>query len=146
MGGIAAYGGLFMAAFFAATLLPLQSESVLTGLLVASDHPAAMLVAVASVANTVGSCLNWLLGRYVERFRGRRWFPASDAALSRAQAWYQRYGHWSLLLSWAPLIGDPLTVAAGVLREPFMRFVLLVALAKTTRYVVLALIVTGIVS
>ncbi|MEY4932097.1 MAG: hypothetical protein RLZZ403_417 [Pseudomonadota bacterium] len=146
MADLAVYAGLFGVAFLAATLLPLQSESVLAGLLLAGHHPAVSLVAVASLGNTAGSSLNWLLGRYVERFRGRRWFPVSDLALSRAQSWYRRYGHWSLLLSWAPLIGDPLTVAAGVLREPFGRFVLLVAIAKTARYAVLAFLVTGFIS
>lgn len=142
----AVYSGLFAVAFLAATLLPLQSESALAALLLAGHHPVVTLVAVASVGNTLGSSLNWLLGRYVERFRHRRWFPVSDAALTRAQRWYQRYGRWSLLLSWAPLIGDPLTVAAGVLREPFPRFVLLVAIAKTARYAILALVVTGFFS
>jgi membrane protein YqaA with SNARE-associated domain len=142
----AVYAGLFAVAFLAATLLPLQSESALVALVLAGHHPVATLVAVASAGNTLGSSLNWLLGRYVERFRHRRWFPVSDAALTRAQLWYQRYGRWSLLLSWAPLIGDPLTVAAGVLREPFTRFVLLVAIAKTVRYGILALVVTGFFS
>lgn len=146
MADLAVYAGLFGVAFLAATLLPLQSESILAGLLLAGHAPALMLVAIASLGNTAGSSVNWLLGRYVERFRNRRWFPVSDAALSRAQAWYQRYGRWSLLLSWAPLIGDPLTVAAGVLREPFARFVLLVAIAKTARYTLLALVVTGFFS
>jgi membrane protein YqaA with SNARE-associated domain len=146
MADFAVYAGLFAVAFLAATLLPLQSESALVALLLAGHHPVAMLVAVASIGNTLGSSLNWLLGRYVERFRHRRWFPVSDAALTRAQLWYQRYGRWSLLLSWAPLIGDPLTVAAGVLREPFTRFVLLVAIAKTARYGILALVVTGFFS
>ncbi len=146
MADLAVYAGLFGVAFLAATLLPLQSESVLAGLLLAGHQPVIALVAIASLGNTAGSSLNWLLGRYVERFRDRRWFPVSDVALRRAQSWYQRYGHWSLLLSWAPLVGDPLTVAAGVLREPFGRFVLLVAIAKTARYAVLALVVTGFFS
>lgn len=143
MGDLAVYAGLFAVAFVAATLLPLQSESALAALLLTHDYPLVALVAVASVGNTLGSSLNWLLGRYVERYRERRWFPVSETALTRAQRWYQRYGHWSLLLSWLPLIGDPLTVAAGVLREPFARFVVLVAFAKTARYTILALIITG---
>jgi membrane protein YqaA with SNARE-associated domain len=143
MADFAVYAGLFAVAFLAATLLPLQSESALAALLLTGNHPVATLVAIASIGNTLGSSVNWLLGRYIERFRGRRWFPVGDAALSRAQHWYQCHGRWSLLLSWAPLIGDPLTVAAGVLREPFTGFVLLVAIAKTARYVVLALIVKG---
>ena len=139
---LSAYAGLFVAALVAATILPMQSETVLVGLLLA-DYPAGPVVAVASVGNVLGSVVNWLLGRAIERFRGRRWFPAGDAALDRAQDWYRRYGKWSLLLSWAPVVGDPLTVVAGVLREPFPMFLLLVAVAKTGRYLVLAAATLG---
>lgn len=131
------YGGLFLSAFGAATLLPLQSEGLLAGLLLAGN-PVVPLVIVASVGNTLGSLVNWLLGRGIERFRDRRWFPVGEAALERAQEWYARYGKWSLLLSWMPVIGDPLTLAAGVMRERFWVFLVLVALAKTGRYTALA--------
>ncbi|ESZ28704.1 membrane protein [Mesorhizobium sp. L2C084A000] len=79
-----------------------------------------------------------MLGRGIERFRDRRWFPANQTQLNRAQVWYRRYGKWSLLLSWLPIVGDPLTVVAGVLREPFRVFLLLVTAAKVGRYLVLA--------
>lgn len=139
MTDLVAYAGLFLSALAAATMLPMQSEAVLVGLLVA-DYSPWLLIAVASVGNVLGSAINWLLGRGIERFRNRPWFPASDAGLQRAQSWYRRYGKWSLLLSWVPIIGDPLTVIAGVLREPFWVFLLLVAIAKTGRYLVLAAI------
>jgi membrane protein YqaA with SNARE-associated domain len=132
-----AYLGLFFSALAAATIVPMQSEAVLVGLLMA-DYSPWLLVAVASIGNVLGSILNWLLGRWLERFRDRRWFPASPENLERAQRWYHRYGKWSLLLSWAPFIGDPITVIAGVLREPLRVFVPLVALAKVARYVVVA--------
>ena len=138
MADLAAYFGLFASALVAATILPMQSEAVLVGLLIADAQPAWELVAVASLGNVLGSVINWILGRQVERFRDRRWFPASGATLERAKAWYARYGRWSLLLSWAPVIGDPLTVVAGVLREPLWSFLLLVTLAKVGRYVALA--------
>jgi len=130
--------GLFASAFGAASLLPLQSEPVLVGLLLMGETPAWLLVLVASIGNTLGAVLNWWLGRQVDRFRDRRWFPVPPAALDRATGWYHRWGRWSLLLSWAPIIGDPLTLVAGVLREPIGTFLLLVAIAKTARYVVLA--------
>jgi membrane protein YqaA with SNARE-associated domain len=139
MTDLVAYAGLFLSALVAATLLPMQSEAVLVGLLLA-DYSPWLLITVASVGNILGSAINWLLGRGIERFRDRPWFPASNAGLERAQSWYRRYGKWSLLLSWAPIIGDPLTVIAGVLREPFPVFLLLVAIAKTGRYLVLAAI------
>lgn len=139
-----AYAGLLLAALVAATILPAQSEAMLVGLLVAGNQSPWVLVLVASIGNTAGSCLNWVLGRYIERFRHRRWFPVKEAALGRAEGWYRRYGKWSLLLSWVPLIGDPLTVVAGLLREPFSVFLILVALAKTLRYVVLTVITLGV--
>lgn len=143
MTDVTAYAGLFLTAFVAATVLPMQSEAVLVGLLLA-DYPAWLLVTVASIGNVLGSVVNWLLGRGIERFRDRKWFPASGAGLARARGWYARYGKWSLLLSWVPIIGDPLTVVAGVLREPFPMFLLLVTIAKVGRYLVLVVAVSGL--
>jgi membrane protein YqaA with SNARE-associated domain len=137
-------GGLALVAFGAATILPAQSEPVLVGLLLLGETPAWLLVLVASIANTAGSVVNWWLGTQLLRFQGRRWFPATPAQIARAVAWYRRWGRWSLLLSWAPIVGDPLTVVAGVLREPLREFILLVAIAKTGRYVVLALVTLGL--
>ncbi len=139
-----AYLTLAASAFVAATVFPLQSEAVLVGLMLTGDHAVWLLVLVASLANTAGSVVNWWLGGVIHRYRDRRWFPASPEALARAEGWYRRWGHWSLMLSWAPIIGDPLTVIAGVLREPLWRFLILVALAKTGRYVTLALITLGL--
>lgn len=138
-------GGLFASAFVAATLIPAQSEAVLVALLVQGAFPVWLLVVIAGIGNVLGSVVNWLLGRIVERFRDRRWFPASEKALERAQRWYRRYGHWTLLFAWLPVVGDPLTVAAGILREPLWRFVLLVAIGKFARYAVLALATLGLV-
>lgn len=98
---------------------------------------------VAATGNTLGSVINWLLGRFITRFEGRRWFPVRRETLGRAESWYRRYGRWSLLLSWMPFIGDPLTVVAGVLREPFWTFLAIVAVAKTARYVAVVAITTG---
>ncbi|UQS16510.1 YqaA family protein [Pseudomonas sp. HS6] len=139
----AGYLGLFFAAFGAATLLPLQSEAVLVGLLVSDRYWLWELLAVATLGNVLGSLVNWWLGRGLERFQGRRWFPVSPKHMDRARAHYQRYGHWSLLLSWLPVIGDPLTLVAGVMREPLGRFLLIVTLAKGTRYGVLAMLTLG---
>ncbi|MFP6849716.1 MAG: YqaA family protein [Pseudomonas sp.] len=141
---LSAYLSLFLSALSAATLLPLQSESVLVALLLSASYSPWGLVAIASLGNILGSLLNWLLGRYVEHFRQRRWFPVSEARLQQAQQWYARYGRWSLLLSWLPIIGDPLTLVAGVMRERLWLFLLIVSLAKTTRYAVLTLITLGL--
>lgn len=135
---ITSYFGLFLAAFGAATLLPMQSEAVLAGMLLSGAYAPQLLVGVATVGNVLGSVANWLLGRGVERFRHKRWFPVGEGKLAKAQRAYQRYGYWSLLLSWVPLIGDPLTVVAGTMREPLWRFLLIVTLAKGGRYLLLA--------
>ena len=138
MSDLAVYAGLFVMAFVAATILPMQSEAGLAALIVAGTQPVIILIAVASLGNITGSVLNWFLGRGIERFSNRRWFPASAAHLERSTNWYRRYGRWSLLLSWVPVIGDPLTVIAGVLREPLWSFIAIVALAKTGRYLIVA--------
>lgn len=132
------YGGLFLAAFLAATLFPAQSELILAGLLTAGGQPVWALIAVASLGNILGSAVNWVLGRYLHRFRDRRWFPARADQLARAENWYRRYGRWSLLASWVPVIGDPLTLAAGVLGEPLRSFLLIVTVAKVGRYLAVA--------
>ena len=139
MTDLLAYFGLFMAAFGAATILPMQSEAVLAGLLLTGRYSAVWLVVTAGVGNILGSLVNWMLGREIERFRQRRWFPVGEDTLDRAQAWYRKYGKWSLLASWVPIVGDPITVVAGVLREPLPTFLLLVTVAKLGRYVIVAL-------
>lgn len=146
MDDLAILGGLFAVAFVAATILPAQSEAALVGLLVAGAQSPVFLVAVASLGNILGAVVNWALGRGVERFHDHTWFPVSSTSLDRATNWYRRWGRWSLLLSWAPIGGDALTVAAGVLRESLLSFVVLVTIAKTARYVVLAAATLGILS
>lgn len=143
MSALAAYGGLFLSALVAATLLPAQSELVLAGLLVSGKFSTTALIIVASIGNVLGSTINYGLGRVADRFADRKWFPAKPEALARARKWYGKYGRYSLLLSWVPIIGDPITVAAGVLREPLWSFVALVTLAKTSRYIVLAAATLG---
>ena len=140
---LTSYLGLVLAAFGAASLLPMQSEAVLVGMLLSGKYVALTLLAVATLGNVLGSVLNWLLGRSVERFRHKRWFPVSAQKLDKARQFYLRYGRWSLLLSWVPIIGDPLTMIAGVMREPLWRFVLIVTLAKGARYLLLTAATLG---
>jgi membrane protein YqaA with SNARE-associated domain len=138
-----AYAALFGTAFLAATILPAQSELLFAFLIRSGEHDWRLLLATATAGNVLGSVVNWVLGRMIERFRGRRWFPVGDQALERAERWYGRWGKWSLLLSWAPVIGDALTVVAGVLRTPFVTFLSLVFIAKAGRYSVIVLAVMG---
>ena len=140
---LTSYLGLFVAALGAATLLPLQSEAVLIGMLLSKNYPTALLLAVATAGNVLGSTVNWYIGRTLERFRHKRWFPISDRHLDKAQHTYRRFGRWALLLSWVPIIGDPITMVAGVLREPLWSFLLIVMVAKAARYLLLAVVAVG---
>ncbi|RVL90342.1 YqaA family protein [Sinorhizobium meliloti] len=139
------YLGMFAAALVAATIFPAQSEAVLIGLIATGGYCAVVLVAIASIGNVLGSMVNWQLGRGAALFKNKPWFPIRPSSLSRAQAWYRKYGKWSLLASWLPVIGDPITVVAGVMREPLPTFILLVGLAKTARYAIIAAVTTGLI-
>lgn len=125
---------LFSSAFLAATILPFYSEVILFALLREGGDPA-LLVAVATLGNTLGAVVNWFLGRYLLHFQDRRWFYFSHKQIARAQEWFQRYGFWTLLLAWMPIGGDALTLIAGVMRVRLWLFVLLVGIGKGLRYV-----------
>lgn len=131
------YGGLFLNALAAGSILPVQSEAALTALLVTGYGSPLMLLVAATLGNTGGAVVNWYLGRRIEHFRDRKWFPAKAETLARAETRYRRYGRWILLLSWIPLIGDALTVMAGILHEKLWLFILLVGTGKLFRYAVL---------
>lgn len=143
MAHLTEFAGLFLVAFLAATILPAQSEVLLAGMVLTRHYPASALVLVATAGNVLGSVVNWLLGRFLAEFEERRWFPVRHEQVARAERWYHRWGKWSLLLSWAPFIGDPLTVVAGVLREPLPVFLVLVTLAKLGRYIAVAWLTDG---
>lgn len=142
---MAGLGGLFLAALVAATLLPAQSELVLTAMLLAGRWDTAVLIAVATAGNVAGSAGNWLIGRFLSDRRDTRWFPVPPAALARAERRFQRYGPLVLLLSWVPIIGDPITLVAGLLRVRLLPFLLIVTIAKGARYAVLAAVALGVV-
>jgi membrane protein YqaA with SNARE-associated domain len=145
MTDVLAYGGLFLTALAAASVLPLSSEAAFVALLLTPGLEPWALLAAATAGNVAGSAINWLLGRGAEQLSDRRWFPVSQQALDRARNWYHRYGRWSLLISWVPIIGDPLTVAAGLMREPLWSFLLIASIAKFGRYAVLAGIAMNVV-
>lgn len=132
------YVSMFAAAFLAATVFPAQSEILLVSLLLGGKQDTAVLLASATAGNTLGSMVNWTMGRFLSHYRDRAWFPLKPSLFDRAVGWYNRWGIWSLLLSWAPFVGDPLTVVAGVLRADFWRFTAVVLLAKGGRYAFLA--------
>lgn len=130
--------GLFAAAFLSATLLPGSSEVALAAALATGRTGLADALIVATIGNTLGSCVNWALGLFVTRWRGSRFFPVKEKDYERYCTLYQKYGLWSLLASWVPIIGDPLTVMAGVFRTPLRLFIPIVAFSKFVRYALVA--------
>ncbi|WP_151744295.1 YqaA family protein [Acinetobacter calcoaceticus] len=136
---------LFISAFGAATLLPLQSEAVLVTLLLKGQYSALLLISIATLGNVLGSCVNWWLGLKVEQFKHRKWFPVSEKRLQQAQSFYHKYGFYSLLLSWTPIIGDPITLVAGLFKENFWRFLGIVIIAKAGRYLFIYWVVMGFI-
>jgi membrane protein YqaA with SNARE-associated domain len=131
---ITGYLALFGSAFLAATILPFYSEVVLFALLREGGDPT-LLIIVATLGNTLGAVVNWLLGLYLLHFQDRRWFYFSREQIDRAQRWFQRYGFWSLLMAWAPVGGDALTLVAGIMKVRLWLFLLLVGSGKALRYI-----------
>jgi len=125
---------LFGSAFLAATILPFYSEVVMFAMLRAGEPPALLLLA-ATTGNTLGAVVNWVLGRYLLHFQHRKWFYFKPEQIARMQVWFQRYGVWTLLLAWMPVVGDPLTLVAGVMRVRLWLFLLLVGIGKSVRYI-----------
>jgi membrane protein YqaA with SNARE-associated domain len=136
--------GLFFAAFIADTLIPAQSEAVLAALLLAGILPVWLLLSAATVGNVLGAAVNWTIGWILMRFSDHPRFPFSAMQVVRAQGWYGRWGWVSLLGSWLPIVGDPLTLASGMMREPLWRFMLVVKMAKFGRYAVLAFVTLSV--
>lgn len=137
------YAGLFAAAFVAATLLPAQSELLLGAMVAGRQYDVALLLSVATFGNVLGSIVNWAIGRFLADQREARWFPAWTRSVARAEQWYRRWGLWTLLLSWVPIIGDPFTLAAGLLRARIIPFIVIVTIAKASRYAFIAAAVLG---
>jgi membrane protein YqaA with SNARE-associated domain len=128
---------LFLLSFLASTLIPLGSEWLLVVLLLNGSAPAAA-VTTATVGNWLGACTTWAIGVWGGPFIIRRILRISPPDEERAERFYNRYGSWSLLLSWLPVIGDPLCLVGGLLRVGFLRFSLLVFTGKLARYAAVA--------
>jgi membrane protein YqaA with SNARE-associated domain len=129
------YPSLFVISFLASTLIPVGSEWLLVLMLLNGYSPLATFLA-ASAGNILGACTSWIAGRYGGELLLGRVFRINDRQRQRAEEWYSRYGMISLLFSWLPVVGDPLTLVGGVLKLAFWRFFLLVALGKAVRYAV----------
>lgn len=145
MTSLLTHASLFAIAFLAATILPLQSEAVLAGLLGLSAESWWTLLGVATLGNTLGAVVNWGLGRGIQTYQNRQWFPVKAEQLEKAKTHYLRWGRWCLFFSWVPVVGDAFTVIAGVLRERLWVFVVIVGAGKLARYLVVAAAVAGLV-
>ncbi|KJS07975.1 MAG: hypothetical protein VR73_07565 [Gammaproteobacteria bacterium BRH_c0] len=131
--------GLFFSGFVSATLLPGGSEALLFYLARDQTADRAALWLAATSGNTLGGMTNWMLGRWLSTATlSRRW----GAHHQRGLALLQRWGAPVLLLSWLPVIGDPLTLVAGWLRIHWLPALLLIAIGKGLRYGILLLIMT----
>ena len=128
------YLSLFVISFLAATILPFASELTLAGLITASNYDNLLLLTVASFGNVLGSVVNWALGFYSRNLTTKKWFPFNETQIERSTKWFRKFGKWLLLFAWVPLVGDPLTLVAGLLRVRFLDFIILVAIGKVSRY------------
>ena len=135
------YFQLFIISFLAATILPLSSELVLSTMLLTDSFDKYLLLVVASFGNILGSSVNWYLGKKILIFKDKKWFPANERQIAKGEIYFKKYGIWSLLLAWVPIIGDPLTIVAGILRVKFFIFLLLISISKISRYIFLIFII-----
>ena len=135
------YFQLFIISFIAATILPLSSELVLSTMLLTDSFDKYLLLVVASFGNILGSSVNWYLGQKILISKDKKWFPANERQIAKGEIYFKKYGIWSLLLAWVPIIGDPLTIVAGILRVKFFTFLLLISISKISRYIFLIFII-----
>lgn len=139
------YLGLFGGTFLSATIIPFASEAFVIAMLLGGYDPVAV-VAIASFGNWLGGMTNYLLGYLLDYHVLEKRFKISPDRLEKFRAWSQRYGIWISLVSWLPVVGDPLTIALGFFRLSWWKVALLSLVGKALRYVVLAYITLGVSS
>ena len=125
---------LLLTSFLAATIFPLSSELTLFGILRTGNYSPFLLICIASLGNILGSIFNWMLGFYLSKHINKKWFPFKQNHINDASKRFSKYGLWSLLFAWVPVIGDPLTFIAGILRVNLLVFLTLVSIGKICRY------------
>ena len=128
------YLSLFTVSFLAATILPVSSELTLAGLLSDNGYNGLALLITASIGNILGSAINWFLGFYLLKYINNKWFPFKENHITVASEKFNKFGIWSLLFAWIPVVGDPLTFVAGALKINFILFLILVSIGKISRY------------
>jgi membrane protein YqaA with SNARE-associated domain len=128
------YLSLLLISFLAATILPVSSELALATLINTNEHNSFVLIGIASLGNILGSIFNWLLGFYLFKFIDKKWFPFKENQINAASRRFRKLGVYSLMFAWVPIIGDPLTFIAGILKVNFLLFLVLVTIGKISRY------------
>ena len=136
------YFFLFLISFLSATILPISSELTLAGLLKTNNYNTFFLIGVSSLGNILGSVFYWLLGFYLLKYINKKWFPFNQNQINIASKKFSKFGVWSLLFAWLPVVGDPLTLIAGILKVNFLLFIILVAAGKISRYFLVFFLVT----
>ena len=138
---IIGYLSLFTISFLAATILPFSSELMLASMLSIENYNRTLLITFSSLGNILGSVFNWVLGFYFVKLQNKKWFPFNQEQISKSSQWFEKYGKWSLLFAWVPIIGDPLTFVAGTMKTKFFIFLILVGIGKISRYLFISLLV-----
>ena len=138
---IIGYLSLFTISFLAATILPFSSELMLASMLSIENYNKTLLITFSSLGNILGSVFNWVLGFYFIKLQNKKWFPFNQEQISKSSQWFEKYGKWSLLFAWVPIIGDPLTFVAGTMKTKFFIFLILVGIGKISRYLFISLLV-----
>ena len=138
---IIGYLSLFTISFLAATILPFSSELMLASMLSIENYNRTLLITFSSFGNILGSVFNWVLGFYFIKLQNKKWFPFKEKQISKSSLWFEKYGKWSLLFAWVPVIGDPLTFVAGTMKTKILTFLILVSFGKIARYLFISLLI-----
>ena len=125
-----------------ATIIPFGSEAYFITLLSLGKYNGFLLLTAASIGNILGSLFNWICGYYINYFIKKSWSPINNKIINRGNKIFNKYGKWSLLFSWVPFVGDPITFVAGTLRFPVIPFLVLVSIGKVGRYLLIYLSIT----
>ena len=129
--------GLFIISFLAATILPLGSEWLLVTLILQANQIEDVVI-VATLGNFLGACTTYGIGFWGSSFLVTKILRIDEARFNKTVLLYRKYGSWSLLLSWVPIIGDPLCLVSGSFRLNFLLFSLFTFSGKLIRYIVVA--------
>ena len=140
------YISLFTVAFMVATIVPFGSEAYFVTLLSMNKYNNLLLIIAASLGNVLGSVFNWVCGYYVNYLIKKPWFPFNNDMIDRGNNMFKKYGKWSLLFSWVPFVGDPITFVAGTLRYSLLPFIILVSIGKVGRYLLLYISLSWVIN